>query len=218
MRIISTVVLMTLVNSMFLAVASLSAAQQRDPAIEVFVVGGPYAYGNLVLSPQSSPISPQWQPHVGGGVLVPLGKNWGALIDLTASAIELSWKWDGRIGVGSDEIFSQVRRLSLVPSAVRLWRMDKFSMYAGGGLGFEHDRERNRFRRIVARSETGQPLLADEFTETRVQGTQLSLTFRGGVIVSLSPRFVARFGYTYLRRDFDVGASQGFETGIGYRF
>ena len=206
--------------SLFLTVASVSAAQQRDTAIEVFVVGGPYAYGNLVLSPQSSPTSPQWRPHVGGGVLVPLGRNWGTLIDLTTSVVELNWKWDyGIDGAGPDDNFSQVRRLSLVPSVVRLWRMEAFSMYAGVGLGVEHDRERNRFRDIVARSETtGEPLLADEFTETSVQKTQPALALRGGVIVSLSPRIVARFGYSYLGRYTDVGGSQGFEAGIGYRF
>ena len=202
----------------FLAVSSQSLAQQRDTAIEVFVIGGPYAYGNLVVSTQSTTISPQWTSHVGGGVLVPWGKNWGALIDLTTSAVEVSWKWDGRIGVGPDEIFNQVRRLSLVPSVVRLWRMGKVSIYAGGGLGVEHDRERNRFRPIVTRSETGQPLLADEFTETRVRKTRGALAFRGGVIVSLSPRFVARLGCSYLTSSADVGGSQGFETGIGYRF
>ena len=207
-----------LLVSLFLVVAPVCVAQQREAAIEVFVVGGPYAYGNLVLSPQSTSISPQWRPHVGGGVLVPWGKNWGALIDLTTSAVEVSWKWDGRIGVGPDEVFSQVRRLSLVPSVVRLWRMETLSIYAGGGLGVEHDRERNRLRRIVARSETGEPLLADEFTTTRGQKTHLALAFRVGAIVSLSSRFVARFGYSYLRTHMDVGATQGFETGIGWRF
>ena len=50
-----------LLVSLFLVVAPVCVAQQREAAIEVFVVGGPYAYGSLVLSPHSTLISPQWR-------------------------------------------------------------------------------------------------------------------------------------------------------------
>ena len=198
--------------------ASGVAAQQWEPAIEVFILAGGYVHGNFLISPQSSSLSPQWQPQFGGGVLVPLGKSWGFLFDVTTNTVEANWKWDGFPGAGPSDNLVRVRRLSLVLCVVRLWRRDRFSIFAGGGLGFEHDRERSRFRPIVARDENLQPVLGNEFTETRVNKTQAAPALRAGVFVSLSRRLVLRFSYSYLRRYVDEKGSQGLEAGIGYRF
>lgn len=201
------------------ALAGGVAAQQREPAIEVFGLVGGYVHGNMVLSPQSFSLPPQWRPQVGGGVLAPLGKKWGVLFDATTSVVEDYWKWDGHPGAGPGDNSSRLLRVSLLPSVVRLWRRDRFSIYAGGGPGFEHDRESNLFRPIVARDDRGQPIVAQEFTKTRVSKTQVALWgFRAGAIVNLSRRVVWRSGYSYLRRYSDERPSQGVEAGIGYRF
>lgn len=201
------------------ALAGEVAAQQRKPAIEVFGLVGGYVHGNMLLSPQSFSLPPQWRPQLGGGLLAPLGGKWGILFDATASVVEDYWKWDGHPGAGPGDNSSRLFRVSLLPSVVRLWRRDRFSVYVGGGPGFEHDRETNRFRRIVARDERGQPVVAQEFTQTRVSYTRPALCgFRAGSIVNLSPRVVLRSGYSYLRRYADERPSQGLEAGIGYRF
>jgi opacity protein-like surface antigen len=201
-----------------LATASGLAGQQTEPAIEVFVLTGGYVHGNLLLSPQSLSTSSQWRPQLGGGVLLPLGRNWGALFDVTTSALETNWKWDGQAGAGPLDNFTHVRRVSLVPSIVRLWRRNRFSIYTGGGVGFEHDRQASRFRPILARDDRGQPILANEFTDHRANKTLASPAFRAGVIGSLTRRLVARFGYSYLRHYTDERGSHELELGIGYRF
>ena len=197
-----------------------AVGQNQDANLQIFFMGGPYSYGNLIISPQSSPIPKQWRPHIGVGTLwVPRGWNWGALVDLTTSTREFHWKWDlGTHAAGPNDNFSRVRRFSLVPSVVRLWRRETFSLYAGVGLGIEQDREQNRFRDIVSRDEAGQPIVADEFTETNIKGSQGVLVFRGGILIALTPRIGARFGYSYLRRYADHDPAQGIEVGIGYRF
>jgi opacity protein-like surface antigen len=195
-----------------------SSAGQQEPAVEVFAIGGGYVHGNLLLSPQQSSIAPQWKPQVGGGVLAPLGRRWGALFDVTTSAVEAHWKWDGLPGAGAGDNFSRVRRVSLIPSLVRLWRRERFSIYAGAGGGIEHDRERNLFRRIVARDERGQPVLAGEFETTHVNKTHGALALRAGAIVGLGRRIVLRAGYSYLRFYADEPGSTGLEVGAGYRF
>ncbi len=201
-----------------LAAASGLAGQQTEPAVEVFVLSGGYTHGNLLPSVQSQSTSSQLRPQVGAGILAPLGRNWGALVDVTTSTDEGNWKWDGQPGAGPSDNFSHVRRVSFVPSIVRLWRREHFSIYIGGGVGFEHDRQASRFRRIVSRDDQGRPILADEFTDHRDSETLASPAFRTGVIGSLSQKLVARFGYSYLRHYTDERGSHSLEVGIGYRF
>jgi len=76
----------------------------------------------MLLSPQSFSLPPQWRPQVGAGVLAPLGRRWGLLFDLTASSVADYWKWDGAPGAGPADNFARLRRISLFPSLVRLWR------------------------------------------------------------------------------------------------
>jgi opacity protein-like surface antigen len=201
------------------AAATGLAGQQAEPAVEVFFLTGGYVHGNLQLSPQAVSPSPQWRPQFGAGILAPLGKKWGALFDVTTSEMETNWKWDGRPGAGPQDNFSHVRRVSFVPSIVRLWRRNRFTIYTGGGVGFEHDLESTRFRAILRRdAERDQVIVADEYTRLRAGKTRPALAFKAGVIVSLSRGLVVRSGYSHLRRYTDLGASHGLEAGIGYRF
>ena len=186
-------------------------AQQREPAVEVFALAGGYFHGN-----QS--IASEWRPQFGAGIVAPLGRRWATVFDVTTSAIETFWKPDGRPGAGPSDNFTHERRVVLTPSLVRLWRRERFSLYAGGGVGFEHERERTRLRPIVARDENGQPILADEFQDTRFSLTHATLLLRGGTIVSLTGRAVLRVEFSLLPRYVDEKASKGVTVGFGYRF
>ncbi len=109
-------------------------AQQRQPSFEVFGLTGGYFHGNRSASHE-------WNPQVGGGVLAPLGRRWAALFDVTTSAVEGNPSVDGY----------RVPEAALIPSVVRMWRRDRFSIYAGVGWGFEHERQHYRVRPIIGR-------------------------------------------------------------------
>ena len=189
----------------------MARAQQREPAFEVYGLTGAYFH--------SYPsIARQWKPQFGGGVMAPLGRNWGALFDVTTSALEASWNHDGRPGTDPGSSFTRERRIVLMPSLVRLWRRDRFSIYAGGGLGFDHDRQHSRLRPIVGHDANGQPVLADDFQNTSSTGTDTTLLLRAGAIVSLTRTVVVRAGYSLLPGYIDEKPSMSFEFGVGYRF
>jgi hypothetical protein len=192
---------------------------QREPAIELYGLAGGYVHGNMLLSPQHFSLPAQWRPQVGRGVLAPLGRRWGLLFDVTASSVADYWKWDGEPGAGPGDNFARLRRISLFPSLVRLWRRERFSIYAGFGPGWEHNRESHRLRPIVARDERGRPVLADQFENRRASDTKLALYgLRLGCLFSLNRRVAARVGYSYLRRYADERGSTGIEAGLGWRF
>jgi opacity protein-like surface antigen len=195
--------------------AATGASQQTQPRIEVFVLTGVYMQGNQVFAPQSFALGRQWKPQFGGGVLAPLGRKWAAVFDATTNTAEGRWAWDG---TGPAENFARVRRIVLTPSVLRMWRRERFSIFAGGGLGIEHDLERSRYRPIVARDENGRPVLAPDFQERDSTHTGRGLLLRAGTIGNVTPRFVVRAGYLYLRRYADERPSHGLEFGIGYRF
>ncbi len=186
------------------------AAQQRDPAFEVYGLTGAYFHGN-----QSAE---KWKPQFDAGLLAPLGKKWGALFDISTSAVERYWKPDGLPGAGVEDNFQRERRVVLTPSVVRLWRRDRFSVYAGGGVGFEYERQRGRFRPIIDRDENNQPILADQFQEIHSNRTQRTLLLRTGVIVGLTRKIVVRAGFSFLPRYIDEDASRSLELGVGVRF
>ena len=140
------------------------------------------------------------------------------VFDVTTSAVETFWKPDGLPGAGPNDNFTHERRVVLTPSLVRFWRRERFSLYAGGGVGFEHERERTRLRPIIARDENGQPILTDEFQETSSRLTQATLLLRGGTIVSLTRHAVLRVELSRLPRYIDEKASRGVTVGFGYRF
>ncbi|MCL4853048.1 MAG: hypothetical protein KJZ78_16940 [Bryobacteraceae bacterium] len=185
--------------------------QQREPAFEVYALTGAHYHGNLSLARE-------WKPQYGAGVLAPLGRNWAAVFDVTTSATEAWWKHDGFPGTGPDDNFTRERRIIMVPSVVRLWRRDRFSIYAGGGVAFEHRRQRTRQRPIVARGPNGEPILGPDFEELNPRSTNRAAALRIGGIVSLTRKVVLRTGYSLLPRYADEKASQSLEFGIGYRF
>jgi hypothetical protein len=186
-------------------------AQQREPAFEAYALTGAYLHANL-----SAAI--EWKPQLGGGILAPLGAHWAALCDVSTSAVEAYWKADGLPGAAPEDNFTRERRVILLPSIARLWRRDRFSIYAGGGPGFEHERQHSRFRPIIGRSEQGQAVLADHFETTGSTRTDTMLALRAGALVSLSPKIVVRVDFSLLPRYVDETASKSLQAGIGYRF
>ncbi len=186
---------------------------QRDPEFELYALAGGYLQGN------EFPLADQWRPLVGVGVLAPLGRRWGVVFDVSTSSGADYWKWDGEPGAGPGDNFIRARRLTLFPSIVRLWRRERFSIYAGFGPGWEHDRTSHRLRPIIARNERGRPVLADRFENRRAADTKLALFgLRLGCLLSVNRRITARVGYSYLRRYADERGSTGLEVGLGWRF
>lgn len=189
----------------------MALAQQREPAVEVYGIVGTYFHGN-------ESIATEWKPQFGAGVLAPVSRDWGVLIDITTSSLEEYWNFDGLPGANSGSNYTRQRRIIFMPSLVRLWRRDRFSIYAGGGLGLEYERQRNRFRSIIGRDENLQPILADGFQNTSASRVVGTLAARAGVVVSLTPTVVLRTGFSVMPRYIDARASRSLEFGVGYRF
>ncbi len=184
-------------------------AQQRQPSFEAYGLTGAYFHGNLSASHE-------WKPQVGGGVLAPLGRKWAALFDVTTSAVEGNPSVDG-FPVPESGNFVKERRVALIPSVVRMWRRDRFSIYAGAGWGFEHERQHYRVRPIIGRDANAGAILGEP-TEGRANRTDAMLALRIGGLISLTPKVTFRAGYSLLPRYIDESASKCFEVGIGYRF
>ena len=131
-----------------------------------------------------------------------------------------------------DEDHSTQRLIAVLPSLVRLWRRERFSLYLGGGLGCESQSQSIRHRLVTELTDPdgerpvdemggftyGTLVRAEEFTETTDVVTSSTLILRGGVLVSLAPRVVFRAGYSFLPAYIDTPASQSLDVGIGYRF
>lgn len=184
-------------------------AQQRNRAFELYGLTGGYFHGNLSASHE-------WKPQAGGGVLAPLGRNWAVLFDVTTSAVDGDLSVDGFRAPDSGN-FVKERRVMLVPSAVRMWRRDRFSIYAGAGWAYEHERQHYRIRPIVGREADDRAILGPP-TEGRARRTDAMLALRFGGLVSLTPKIVFRAGFSLLPRYIDEAASKSMEVGIGYRF
>lgn len=199
------------------ALLASTLAAQPQPAHEVYLLAGASSHGGLLLSPQANTPPAQWRPAIGGGALVRLGRSWGVLADVTTSSLRTYWKWDNQPGAGPSDNSTHIRRVSVLPSVVRLWPRARFSVYAGGGFGLEFDREDARFRPIVARDQRGQPVLAGEFTSARYSKIHPAPALRAGVILPVRPRLTLRAGYSYLRQYIDERGSHVLEVGIGYR-
>ncbi len=186
-----------------------SLAQQREPAFEVYGLTGGYFHGNLSASHE-------WKPHVGGGLLAPLGRKWAVLFDVTTSAVEGDPSVDG-YSVPQSGNFVKERRVAMIPSAVRMWRRDRFSIYAGAGWAYEHERQHYRVRPVVGREPDGRAILGPP-TEGRSTRTDAMLALRFGGLISVTPKTVFRAGFSLLPRYTDEAASKSLELGIGYRF
>ena len=205
------------------------SAQQRDPAIEIYGLTGSYYFGNRSHVLKGG----EWRPQFGIGGVFPLGSKWALMIDGVTSHLEVNEGPHNRYthhpftefyrlnpGIQNNDRTTQ-RLISVLPSIVRLWRRDRFSIYIGLGLGFEQQRQLIRYQpaheqegpdgsRILVRSE--------EFAESRDVVSIMPFNLRAGVLVSLAPRVVMRAGYSQIVGYVDTAASRSMEAGIGYRF
>ncbi len=204
-------------------------AQQRDPAIEVYGLGGGYDFGNAAETLKDG----KWSPQVAGGILVPVRQRWAVMFDGATSHLKVNEGIHGprtihpstefyRLNpeIQNDDVTTQ-RLIAVLPSVVRLWRWDRFSIYAGGGLGLERQNQIIRHRPILAQENpdgTHTLVRSEEFSESRNSVVTSTLIVRAGVLVSLAPSIVLRGGYSHIVGYFDTSASRSAEIGIGYRF
>ena len=178
------------------------------------------------------------------GVLLPIGRQWAALVDLSASVT----RWDvlvqqrndpaSRTSVFydrnphlSDEDEHWSRAATLRPSIVRIWRQDRFSFWLGAGLGVEWEHDRRRVRPILdVLDEEGEPIWVSDDDIYPVLMREERFSGRGGwsdrpvlignfgVSLDLTPRVVLRLGYSCLMSDPDSSLAGAVEMGVGYRF
>ena len=204
-------------------------AQQRDPAVEIYGLMGTYYFGNS----QNVLKNREWKPQVGVGALFPVGSKWALMIDGVTSRLEVN---EGPHGPYTDHSFSEFYRvnpgvqnndlttqrlIAILPSFVRLWRRDRFSIYAGGGLGLEHQRQHIRYQQAFPQENPdGSTTLVreEEFVDSRDAVSIGAVIFRAGMLMSLAPRVVLRGGYSHIITYLDTPASKSLEVGIGYRF
>lgn len=204
-------------------------AQQRDPAIEIYGLTGGYYFGNKAHVLKGG----KWNPQIAGGVLVPFGRRWAVMIDGVTSHLKVNEGPHGpydehpfsefyRVnpGIQNNDVTTQ-RLIAVLPSVVRLWRRDRFSFYAGGGLGLERQRQFIRFQPALPQGNPdGSRVLvrSEEFSESRDTVSTMPVILRAGVLVSLAPRIVLRGGYSHILGYVDTFASRSLEMGIGFRF
>ena len=204
-------------------------AQQRDPAVEIYGLTGTYYFGNS----QHVLKNREWKPHFGVGALFPVRSKWALMIDGATSRLEVN---EGPHGPGTYHPFTEFYRLNpgvqnndvttqrliaILPSFVRLWRRDRFSIYAGGGLGLEHQRQHIRYQQAFPQENPdGSTTLVreEEFVDSRDAVSAMPLIFRAGMLLNLAPRVVLRGGYSHIITYVDAPASKSLEAGIGYRF
>jgi hypothetical protein len=194
-----------------LALAGSLGAQQREPAVEVFGLAGAYLHGNLS-------VATEWKPQFGGGVLLPLGRKWAALADVTTSVVDANFRHSLAPPSAPADNYVRERRVILTPSVARMWRREAFSIYAGAGFGFEHERHYSRVRPITGYLPDGQPVVDPSFQESRTTRTDAMLVLRTGVIVNLNRRLVLRGDLAVLPRYADERASKSALVGVGWRF
>ena len=135
------------------------SAQQRDPAIEIYGLTGSYYFGNRSHVLKGG----EWRPQFGAGGVIPLGSKWALMIDGVTSHLEVNEGPHNRYtyhpftefyrqnpGIRNNDRTTQ-RLISVLPSIVRLWRRDRFSIYVGLGLGFEQQRQLIRYQPAMNR-------------------------------------------------------------------
>ena len=154
---------------------------------------GTYYFGNS----QHVLKNREWKPQVGVGALFPVGSKWALMIDGVTSRLEVN---EGLHGPYTDHPFSEFYRvnpgvqnndlttqklIAIVPSFVRLWRRDRFSIYAGGGLGLEHQRQHIRYQQAFPQENPdGSTTLVreEEFVDSRDAVSVMSLNLSSGYI------------------------------------
>lgn len=204
-------------------------AQQRDPAVEIYGLTGGYYFGSTAHVLKGG----EWNPQIAGGILVPVARKWAVMVDGATSHLEVN---EGPHGPYTDHPFSEFYRvnpgvqsndvttqrlIAVLPSVVRLWRSDRFSLYAGGGLGLERQNQFIRYQPVDSQENPdGSSVLvrSEEFVESTDTVSTTPLIVRAGVLFSLAPRIVLRGGYSHVIGYLDTAASRSLEVGIGYRF
>lgn len=147
--------------SITLALSLMSAAglpAQQAPGIELYGLTG--GFSNWI---SEGPIRPEF----GAGVLLPFTKNWAVMADFTVG-VQRENQYKGRFARTYEREFyarnpqlmdteTNTRRyITLRPSAIRLWRYDKFTFYVGAGWGVEIERGHFKYQDInVKRDEDG---------------------------------------------------------------
>ena len=204
-------------------------AQQRDPAVEIYGLTGTYYFGNRRDLLKGG----EWKPQFGAGVLFPLGAKWALMIDGVTSHLEVNEGPHNQYtyhpftefyrqnpGIQNNDVTTQ-RLISVLPSVVRLWRRDRFSIYIGLGLGFEKQCQLIRYQPAYEQEDPdGNRVLvrAEEFVESKNVSSIPPFNLRAGVLMSLAPRVVLRAGHSVMFAYADARASQSLEVGVGYRF
>lgn len=204
-------------------------AQQRDPAVEIYGLTGGYYFGNRAHVLKGG----EWNPLIAGGILVPVGRKWAVMVDGVTSHLEVNEGVHGPFdehpfsefyrvnpGVQNNDVTTQ-RLIAILPSVIRLWRRDRFSFYAGGGIGLERQSQFIWYQPVdVQENLAGSSVLvrSEEFVESRDTVSTTHLIVRAGVLVSLAPRIVVRGGYSHVIGYFDTAAPRSLEVGVGYRF
>lgn len=189
-----------------LIAASSTNAQQKDPAVEVYALTGSYYHGNAAGSAN-------WEYQFGAGILAPITRKWAAILDVTTSESKDIVDFDGQ---GGPYARFRERRYVFAPSIVRMWRFDRFSFYAGGGIAAEHMRQRDRVRENLG-IEDGQ-IKFGEYQDFRSNNTNAALLLRGGTVFNVTHRIVARADFSFLPRYTDERPSKSITFGVGYRF
>ena len=174
----------------------------------------------------------EWNPQGGAGVLLRLPRRWGLLTDVVTSRLvrnegphgpltdhPLSNFYNRNPDVRNEDVTTQ-RLVALLPSIIRLvpvYGSDRFSVYVGGGLGLEHQRQHIRYRPVQERPD-GRLVRDEGFRDSRDSVWAYPVILRGGVLVGLTRRLVLRGGYSHILGYLDAAASRSLEVGIGYRF
>ena len=212
-----------------------SAAQQRDPRIEVYALTGIYSpgFGRHRFSPQA-----------GAGVLFPVGPKWAAGVDLgiVVAPVHRKFRYVGN-SFGPDAVLYRrnpelpsknehwTNEATLRPSFAQLWRFGRFSFWPGAGFGAGFDNDHWRHKRAqevydeqgsVIQVDDGEPctlLLLDEHFTTRDNWSRY-LAFLGsfGVSASVNERTVVRFAYSCATKYVDEPLAGAIEFGIEYWF
>ncbi len=224
--------------------------QQRNAGIEIYGLAGMYYFGN-----ESNLLKARrWAPQFGASIFVPVFSKWGLLVDGIASRLEVEegpfgphdghphvFFYRARPDLAAEDVTTQ-QLFAIHPSFVRRWRMNRVSIYAGGGFASEHQRWTSRYRPINSFEdfkresviESGLPYVnaADfpeagwtgiyarsaQFIESHDSVSATGLTARGGILVDATPRTIVRAGYSYIFTYLDSPPSQVLELGVGYRF
>lgn len=196
------------------ACPGLVLAQSRE-APTLYVTGGVYSAG-IQIRPQRNELPRLSQPQVGVVVMLPVGTK-AIGLEVATSHVNGTWQWDGRRGPAADNNFASVRRIAVVGHAGRRWRGDRLSIYVGGGVSLEQQREHHRLRDLIGRANS-QPVLSDVWTEERYSIAYFTPVLRIAMDANLRSPLSLRSAYTFAVRYADMPMVHAIDIGVGVRF